>query len=563
MGLYFDAPTPPDPQETASAQMGQNVNTAIANANLQNVNQVTPYGNLTYSQSGSYQFKDPNSDTVYDIPQFTATQSLSPTQQKLFDYEQAAKQNMAHLAVTQSGRLNDVLGQNFDLSGLPARNNYQALPAYEMLNPTIGGGPLLTYGQNLNAGGASGGNIISTFGQTKSQIPTALPNAPDLNNLGIIQKNLDQSKIGKINATFGGGGGVQTEFADAGPITKTYNTDFSEDRRRVEDAIYSRLNPDLERGREALRTQLVNQGIGVGSEAYDREMARYGQQENDARMQTILAGGQEQSRMVGLEADRAQFENAAQNQNYGQLADRARFANEGSALSFQQAAARAAYELQAQGQGYDQLYGQALLNNQGIAQDYGQRMGAATFGQENFRLGLAAQGQEYGQLYDRARFANDAQAQRYGQNRANIDAYNAATQTMNQNYNSAALQMYLNDVQAKQRNFDNYNTAYGQAFNSELTRGNAENANRAAAANEAYAYRNQQLAEVMGLMSGTTPQNPNFVSTNIGGIPTVDEAGIINDAYRNRLAAAQAEADSFGNIFGGFARMGSSFLGTL
>ena len=58
-------------------------------------------------------------------------------------------------------------------------------------------------------------------------------------------------------------------------------------------------------------------------------------------------------------------------------------------------------------------------------------------------------------------------------------------------------------------------------------------------------------------------QQPNFVSTNIGGIPTVDEAGIINDAYRNRLAAAQAEADSFGNIFGGFARMGSSFLGTL
>ena len=46
-----------------------------------------------------------------------------------------------------------------------------------------------------------------------------------------------------------------------------------------------------------------------------------------------------------------------------------------------------------------------------------------------------------------------------------------------------------------------------------------------------------------------------------GGSPV--QAGIINDAYRNRLAAAQAEADSFGNIFGGFARMGSSFLGTL
>lgn len=267
--------------------------------------------------------------------------------------------------------------------------------------------------------------------------------------------------------------------------------------------------------------------------------------------------------MVGLEADRAQFQNAAQNQNYSQLADRARFANEGSALSFQQAAARAAYELQAQGQGYNQLYQQAALNNAGIAQDWGQRTDMANFAQQNFGLGLAAQNQEYQQLFDRAQFSNAAQAQRFGQSAFNVQNYNNAQQQMNQNYNNAAQTMYGNYLNAGQANFDNANTAFGQNYNAEMARANAQNSNRAAAMQEAYAARNQPINEIAALMSGAQVQNPNFVSTNIGGIPTVDEAGIINDAYRNRLAAAQAEADSFGNIFGGFASMGSSFLGTL
>lgn len=561
MGLYFDAPTPPDPKETASAQMGQNVNTAIANSYLQNVNQQTPYGSLNWNVDSTYQMTDPNSGEVYSVPRWSVNQTLSPQQQQLFDTEQQVKQNLANLGASQSARLNDVLGQPFDLSGLPARNNFNALPTYTNQAPVFGSGPQLSYGQNLNTSAASGGNILSGFGQTKSQIPTALPNAPNMAGLGTIQKGLDQSKIGAINSTFSGGGGLQRDIADPGAITKSYNTDFSTDRRRVEDAIFSRVDPMMERDREALRTQLVNQGIGVGSEAYDREMARFGQGVTDARMQTILAGGQEQSRMVGLEAARAAFENSAQQQNYSQLMGRADLNNQASMMDFSQAAARAAYELQAQGQGYDQQMGQAMLNNSGIAQDWGQRLAQAQFGQANFGLGLAAQNQEYQQLFDRAQFSNAAQAQRFGQSRANIDAYNLAQQQMNQNYNNAAQTMYGNYLTSGQANFDNANTAFGQAFNSEMARANAQNSNRASALQEAYAARNQPINEIAALMSGAQVQNPNFMSTNIGGIPTVDEAGIINDSYRNQLEAAKAEAQSFGNIFGGFASMGGSFLG--
>lgn len=64
------------------------------------------------------------------------------------------------------------------------------------------------------------------------------------------------------------------------------------------EALMSRMSPQLERDREALRTSLANQGIREGSTAYDRAMSRFGEQSNDARMQAILNAGQEQSRAI-------------------------------------------------------------------------------------------------------------------------------------------------------------------------------------------------------------------------------------------------------------------------
>lgn len=84
-------------------------------------------------------------------------------------------------------------------------------------------------------------------------------------------------------------------------------TDFSADRQRVEDALMERLNPQLSRDREALRTQLSSQGIKLGSTAYDRGMEDIGKQANDARLAAILNAGQEQSRLTQMNnATRAQ-----------------------------------------------------------------------------------------------------------------------------------------------------------------------------------------------------------------------------------------------------------------
>jgi hypothetical protein len=76
----------------------------------------------------------------------------------------------------------------------------------------------------------------------------------------------------------------------------------------VEAAMYSRLNPQMDRARASLETTLANRGIRPGSEAYDRAMRNQGETENDARMQVTLGSGQEQSRLAGLDsATRAQL----------------------------------------------------------------------------------------------------------------------------------------------------------------------------------------------------------------------------------------------------------------
>ncbi|MCP3878334.1 MAG: tail fiber domain-containing protein [Sulfitobacter sp.] len=272
------APTPPDPAVTAGAQTANNIGTAIANANLQSVDQVTPYGNLTFDQTDTFEYTDPNTGEVHNIPRFTATQSLSPEMQGIFDSQTAAQGNMASLAADSSARLNEYMAQGLDTGSLPQ--------------------------------GGSASNI---------SLPNLTMSVED--RTGDLQRSV-------------GGQSYQTEFGNAGDITRSYGTDFSEDRQKVEDALMSRMNPSLERDRESLRTRLVGQGIREGSEAFDRAMNRFGEQSNDARMQAVLAGGQEQSRLVGLERDRASFQNAAQAQDYSQQKGRADFANSAKQQQF-------------------------------------------------------------------------------------------------------------------------------------------------------------------------------------------------------------------------------------
>ena len=103
------APKPPDPAKTAAAQTGTNIGTAIANTAMGQVNQITPDGTLTYDQTGTYTYRDPQSGNVYDLPQYTATTALSPEQQAIQEQNRAAQFNLASTANERSEFLKDYL----------------------------------------------------------------------------------------------------------------------------------------------------------------------------------------------------------------------------------------------------------------------------------------------------------------------------------------------------------------------------------------------------------------------------------------------------------------------
>jgi hypothetical protein len=313
------APSPPSPVETARASTSTNVGTSIANAFLGNVNQVTPDGGLNYDTTGSYTWNDPYTGLQVEIPTFTATQTLSPQQQALKAQTDAAKYNMAGMANLQSDRLSKLLSQEINLSDAPAQGDASWI-----------------------------GNILSpqtTFGEA-----------------------------GAPQGDLGDYGQQLTEFGDAGAITKDYGPadNFSEDRGRVEAALYGRLNPQLERERGNIEQRLADQGIRYGSAAYTSAMDDYNRQANDMRLGVTAAGGQEQQRMMDMAAQRAGFQNAAQQQEYTQKFGRAQFANEAQKQQFQEQFQAGQFANEAQRNLFTQQAARGEFGNAALAQQVAQ-----------------------------------------------------------------------------------------------------------------------------------------------------------------------------------------------
>lgn len=115
------APKAPDPVQTAQAQAGVNLSTAVTQQNLNMVDQVNPWGSVNYNQNGSSRFKDSFGNWI-EVPNYTQTTTLSPEQQAIFDKSQAAQTNLAGIAEAQSGRVSDALSTPFEFSNQDAAN---------------------------------------------------------------------------------------------------------------------------------------------------------------------------------------------------------------------------------------------------------------------------------------------------------------------------------------------------------------------------------------------------------------------------------------------------------
>lgn len=148
------------------------------------------------------------------------------------------------------------------------------------------------------------------------------------------------------------------------------NSDFTGERQRVEDALYGsatkRLDPQFDQREEGIRSQLMNQGIREGSEAWGNAMREFENQRSDAygdaRDRSIAAGGAEQSRLF---ADAL----AARQQGVGEQFGLGEFANQAAQQEFGNEALRTNLYNVGQQAGFDQNMSNAYLGNQ--ARDQG------------------------------------------------------------------------------------------------------------------------------------------------------------------------------------------------
>lgn len=241
-------------------------------------------------------------------------------------------------------------------------------------------------------------------------------------------------------------------------------------------AILSRIEPQLQRRRAALETQLANQGIPRGSEAYNEAITEQQQQENDAIQQAALQG--------------LQLDMAARAQGFGEQQAAAQFANQAALGQFGMGATGADIYNRALQQNVGTALSQQQAQNVAQQQDFAQRVAAGEFGnaaqQALFGAGMQqaqfanqAAGQNFQQQLAAQQFANQARAQGFGeqQAQAGLAAQQRGQlfgeqQAVQQAYNQAALQQQ----QSALANQDAYNRAVQQNLAAGLNIQQAQNA---------------------------------------------------------------------------------------
>ena len=396
-----DPPTPPNPQATAAAQTGTNVSTAVANAYLNNVNQNTPDGSLSYAATGSYGWTDPSTGQTYNIPTFTSTQTLSPQGQAIKDQTLGTQLNLATMGNQQSARVSGLLSQPFDPS---------------------------------------------------SAAPTA-GNAQNILNVPAASTSYDAG--GPIQSSIGGYGQQQTSFDTSGAanpnnVQSTYGSGL--DVNAVQQAMWGQMQPGLDVQQNKLQQQLADQGIRPGSAAYNNAMQPFGAQYNNALLQTITGATGQQATEMGIQNQLGQFNNAAQQQAYNEQQGIGQFANTAQQNMYQQALGAGAFANQAQGQQNAQNSAAATFNNAGLAQQLGQQ-------QSGFNAQNAALNQYLQQAYQqRNQPLNEISALMSGSQLQNPNWLNSPTSQIattdvagitNQNFQN---QMGIYNAQSQQYN---------------------------------------------------------------------------------------------------------------
>jgi hypothetical protein len=266
------APTPPDPVATANAQAQANKEAAYTTAQLNRINQVTPYGATKYRNIGeaptqltsSYQVGNNNFGTMEEALAYANQQPLPSITENRF----------------QAGG-----DTTYNVDGRSYNTMAEAQNYLNTLNPQsrvkqVGGGWQVggqTYGSKEDADKAA--RDLEQWEQYVELSPESQQIFDTQQRLGIGLSGLAEGRMGQI----------PTDQFTLDGLPQVQGDDAA--RQRIERALYERQSalyePQFEKQKEQLKDTLARQGIPVGSSAWQDAMDRLDREQNFQRQQTV------------------------------------------------------------------------------------------------------------------------------------------------------------------------------------------------------------------------------------------------------------------------------------
>ena len=457
------APPPPDYTGAAREQAAASQELATQNTWANRPTQNTPWGSTSWSTG---QAIDPA--TGQPVTTWTQNQTLDPALQGALNDQLAIQQGKSSLAQGFMGRVADEYSQPFNWGAVPGA---AGTPQTQQ-----------TYARGLQ---------------------TYLP-----------QAQLDLQRQGQTTSAQGGYGmtptgqqtgvqGYQYDLSAPQQTTQTTNqANFVNERQRIENQLFERMRPEQQRQEDQVRTMLANQGLTPGSEAYNQELQRLGDQQARERFNALEMGGAEQQRL--------------QNMLMGQQAQA--FGQDVQSQQAQNAALQAQF-----GQGLQQ----GQFTNQALQNLFAQQQGAGAMGlqREQQAFGQAMQGQ---QAYNQALAQQQALAAQQGQF-----------------YNQAQQQMFGQNQAANQQNFQQM-----------MAQAEYQNRLRQQAIAEQQMQRGMSLNEMNALLTGAqvqNPQMPSFNNATMGQAPQLLQAAGMQGNYNMQAAQMDQQADQA--LWGGIGQL--------
>jgi len=425
---------------------------------------------------------------MVDLDTPTIIQRLTPEAQATLEAQQRVEKAFAGLGEKAIGKVGDIYGTTFKPEGLPAQRfgfDYGQLPTAPDLAgmgqfqrgvtaEAMPNAPDITAmgqaGANLQAQGVNYGPAAGQYGMAG-----AGPAGLDVYTPALAGgQGISQGPSAGLYGFAGGGPAAPGQIAGAdlsmagrvagGPQAGQYGMaqgyvpaerlqqqiDTSQLAQlpvgagtTAQQAIMSRVQPQLERDRAALENQLRNQGLTPGGEAYNAEINLFNQRANDLVQQAALQGINldAQMRAQGFSERQIQTElaNQARQAQFGMGTTQAQLANQAVGQNFQQALAAQQAQNQAQAQAFQQQLqtgqfgreaqqmafqmGQSAqeAQNRAVAQNFAQAQAAQ-------QAANAAQAQAYQQRMGEAEFVRSGQLASFGTQQQAQQMYNQAVQ---------------------------------------------------------------------------------------------------------------------------------------